>query len=247
MTAMSPWNAEYNSAKGSLLAGDGTRPVVQTVGANGQYLTADSGAATGVSWQPANSGLIYIGDNPVVANEIVIDVAAYTSAVSGPALYGMLKLVSKSPIFPVTNGDDVIMTFSVDGGATYQGLGRYTSGWTSYYYTGGAPIQSSSTSNIILGKTVHDGGINGGVAFDLTFVQGASNVNGNLTSSFFGNVCSSDTTGTSIQYGFLGGALILTGLPPFHVTNFKITSSGVGGITSAATSLGVSLYVYRNT
>jgi hypothetical protein len=78
-------------------------------------------------------------------------------------------------------------------------------------------------------------------------VQGASNINGNFLSKFYGNFSSADTSPTAFQYGFFGGAMLMVGLPPFHVTNFKITSAGVGGITSAAPSLGVSLYVYRNT
>lgn len=44
------WNAEYNSAKGALLVGNNTRPVVQTVGADGTPLIADSTQATGVRW-----------------------------------------------------------------------------------------------------------------------------------------------------------------------------------------------------
>lgn len=46
----SGWNANYNSAKGSLLVGDGTRPEVRTVGTDGQVLTANSAQADGVEW-----------------------------------------------------------------------------------------------------------------------------------------------------------------------------------------------------
>lgn len=44
------WNSEYNSAIGDLLVGNGTRPVVVPVGADGSVLTADSGQPEGVSW-----------------------------------------------------------------------------------------------------------------------------------------------------------------------------------------------------
>lgn len=52
------WNSEYNSAKGALLVGNNTRPVVEPVGADGTVLQADSTQATGVRWanisNPAN-------------------------------------------------------------------------------------------------------------------------------------------------------------------------------------------------
>lgn len=49
------WNSDYNSTKGSLLVGNGTRPVVRTVGTNGQVLTADSAQADGVNWSSLTS------------------------------------------------------------------------------------------------------------------------------------------------------------------------------------------------
>lgn len=53
------WNSEFNSAKGALLVGNATRPIVEPVGADGFVLTADSAQATGVAWaagfNPANT------------------------------------------------------------------------------------------------------------------------------------------------------------------------------------------------
>lgn len=51
------WNADYNSAKGALLVGNATRPVVVPVGANGSVLTADSTQTSGVKWN-TSSGII---------------------------------------------------------------------------------------------------------------------------------------------------------------------------------------------
>lgn len=48
--SQSSWNANYNSAKGALLVGDGTRPEIRTVGADGTVLTANSANADGVEW-----------------------------------------------------------------------------------------------------------------------------------------------------------------------------------------------------
>ena len=50
------WNSDYNSPKGSLLVGNGTRPVVRTVGTNGQVLTADSAQTDGVNWTTPSGG-----------------------------------------------------------------------------------------------------------------------------------------------------------------------------------------------
>lgn len=56
MTTQTPWNSAYNNVKGSLLVGNGTRPIVRTVGTNGQVLTANSANADGVEWAtPAGS------------------------------------------------------------------------------------------------------------------------------------------------------------------------------------------------
>jgi hypothetical protein len=44
------WDAEYNSSKGSLLSGDNSRPIVHSVGSNGQLLISDSAQSDGLSW-----------------------------------------------------------------------------------------------------------------------------------------------------------------------------------------------------
>ncbi len=59
MTINNGWNAAYNSAKGSLLVGDGTRPEVRTVGTDGQVLTANSAQADGVEWATPSAGAAF--------------------------------------------------------------------------------------------------------------------------------------------------------------------------------------------
>jgi len=50
MSSNNSWNSQYNSAIGDLLVGNGTRPVVVPVGADGTALVADSGQPEGVTW-----------------------------------------------------------------------------------------------------------------------------------------------------------------------------------------------------
>lgn len=54
-TPQTPWDSAYNNVKGSLLVGNNTRPVVRSVGSNGQVLTADSAQSDGVQWAYPNS------------------------------------------------------------------------------------------------------------------------------------------------------------------------------------------------
>lgn len=61
MTTTTSWDSEYNSAKGSILAGNGTRPVNLPVGADGQVLTADSAQPTGLAWGTAPTEETWVG------------------------------------------------------------------------------------------------------------------------------------------------------------------------------------------
>lgn len=51
------------TAKGSILAGDGTQAQVRTVGTNGQALVADSSTASGLNWvaNPTTKGTLAVG------------------------------------------------------------------------------------------------------------------------------------------------------------------------------------------
>lgn len=54
--------AILDRAKGYLVTGDGTHSVSLPVGTDGTILTADSSAATGISWQPIADGVIQAGE-----------------------------------------------------------------------------------------------------------------------------------------------------------------------------------------
>lgn len=58
-----PLNGVPLSAKGSILAGNGTEAVVRTVGINGQALVADSNQTSGLAWvpNPTIKGTIAVG------------------------------------------------------------------------------------------------------------------------------------------------------------------------------------------
>jgi len=65
-------NQPYQSTKGDIMGGTGTRPAILPVGANGTILTADSTQTTGLKWTttPAPGGLVqqaYNSTNSFVA------------------------------------------------------------------------------------------------------------------------------------------------------------------------------------
>lgn len=79
MSSNSAWNAEYNSLKGSLLVGNGTRPIVRTIGADGQVLTANSAQADGVEWQTGVTVENLTAWTPVIAGSGAAGVGTYTN------------------------------------------------------------------------------------------------------------------------------------------------------------------------
>lgn len=75
-TATAAFNAlDPLTTKGDLISNDGTNSTRVAVGTNGQVLTADSSAASGVSWQTASSS----GFSPATSIEIYDDFASGTS------------------------------------------------------------------------------------------------------------------------------------------------------------------------
>lgn len=84
------WNAEYNSAKGAILVGNATEPVVVPVGTDGQVLTADSAQATGLSWI-ANSSLAW---SRISANQAGLANNGYICVAPGGVLQVALPAIS---------------------------------------------------------------------------------------------------------------------------------------------------------
>ena len=72
------WNSEFNSSKGDLLAGNGTRPVVHTVGSNGQILLADSTQTTGLSWTNSSLNSLFRATANMSQSNVTGDFTSYT-------------------------------------------------------------------------------------------------------------------------------------------------------------------------
>ena len=68
MSSQTPWNSQFNNAKGALLVGNATRPIVRTIGSDGQVLTANSANADGVEWASPGAGIFSIVQQTFAAN-----------------------------------------------------------------------------------------------------------------------------------------------------------------------------------
>lgn len=103
------WNAEYNSAKGALLVGNATRPVVEPVGINGQVLMADSAQTTGVKWAS-------VGISPSQVTAFQAYQSANTGGVTGDGtVYQVIFDTIESQIGTAYNGGTGLFTAPTDG------------------------------------------------------------------------------------------------------------------------------------
>lgn len=75
------WNSEYNSAKGSLLVGNATRPIVVPVGADTFVFTADSTTPTGTKWAAAGAGST-INLSPYIVGPTQSDFTTISAAIT---------------------------------------------------------------------------------------------------------------------------------------------------------------------
>ena len=87
MSSNSAWNAEYNKTKGALLVGNGTRPIVRTVGTDGQVLTANSAQADGVEWQTPGTGSL-VNLSPYIVGSTQSDFTTISAAIAQAVLDG---------------------------------------------------------------------------------------------------------------------------------------------------------------
>lgn len=108
-----------SSAKGDVLAGDGSGAFVKkAVGSDGQVLTADAASAGGVKWStPAAGGgggaLVAIADSTLGAD------AASLSISSIPGTYAYLKVVIQARTDRAATSDFIQIKFNNDTGANY--------------------------------------------------------------------------------------------------------------------------------
>lgn len=109
------WNSDYNSTKGSLLVGNGTRPVVRTVGTNGQVLTADSAQADGVNWTTPSGG-----GGGFLAVQVFNTPGAFTYTPTAGMSYVIVELLGGGGSAggnPATAGGDISCSGGGGGGA----------------------------------------------------------------------------------------------------------------------------------
>ena len=100
------WNAEFNNAKGSLLVGNNIRPIVRTVGTDGQVLMADSAQADGVAW--SNMANIQL-------SEIVLTSLQVKNLVATPII-----------VIPAQGANTVVIILHTIGRLNYGGTSAFT-------------------------------------------------------------------------------------------------------------------------
>lgn len=158
------WNSDYNSAKGSLLVGNGTRPVVRTVGTNGQVLTADSTQADGVKWAAAGGGST-INMSPYIVGPTQSDFTTITAAIAqavsdGASASNQINLLIKADTyvesFTLPDGvnligvDGFVQTPNFNGlgtqknAATIQGNITFTAGEMKIHNLNISPVSGSA-------------------------------------------------------------------------------------------------------
>lgn len=109
------------TAKGALISAfSAGTPATLTVGTNGQVLTADSTAATGLAWAAATSG----GYTQIASTSIA---GSGTSIGSIAGTYNKLVLVVQD-WFPSTNGENLRLRFNSDSTASIYGQAGVTNG-----------------------------------------------------------------------------------------------------------------------
>lgn len=115
------------------------------IGTDGQVLTADSTAATGVSWQAGGggSGALTLLASMTASNSSSLDfVGIITSSYD-------TYVVEFSSLLPVSGGNDLRLVFSTNGGSTYDTSSIYEYA-CSYSYPGGFGQGISSGSDTAL-------------------------------------------------------------------------------------------------
>lgn len=155
MTTNNSWNSAYNSAIGDLLVGNGTRPVVVPVGADGTALVADSSQPQGVTWG-FPSGIITNSQQPSFNAYISVAVPNVTG---NGSVYTVLYDTEKFDIGNNFNPATGMFTAPVTGKYIFSASGRLSGGntfnaavirleTTSLSYTSNLSLIGSTTGNV---------------------------------------------------------------------------------------------------
>lgn len=253
MSSNSAWNAEYNKTKGSLLVGNGTRPIVRIVGADGEVLTADSAQVDGLLWA-APSGAF---------SSIVIQV--FTASGTYTPTLGMQQCIVEC-IGGGGGGGGAratgLATRSVGGGGGAAGysrgvfsaatIGAGVAFSIGVFGTGGAGAASGSTGSVttfggLLSATAGNGGnaslaaasaaanggtagVGGGAGASL-ILSGGRGMTGFVNASF-----GISGEGGKSFFGNGGLEVLVTSQSGNAPTTFSYGSGGSGGINDASQS-----------
>ena len=132
------------TAKGVILVGTGTSTYTgQTVGTNGQVLTANSAQADGVEWTTLSSGGMTLISTTSLASGSSVTINSI------PGTYKELRLIIRN-FFPSMNGTNLRMRFNGDANARYAQVQGFTNlgnaSSTSMNIAGGSLTQIGNTS-----------------------------------------------------------------------------------------------------
>lgn len=139
-TAQAALDALFASvAKGSIWTGDGANITPVAVGSDGKVLTADSGAANGVSWQTIATGiaigepiggatagrLLFAGAGPVLAQDANLFFDVSLGALQVKAAVGtQFPIEGSSGIYGTSIGSDTLCLYGVNSSGCIVQLGN---------------------------------------------------------------------------------------------------------------------------
>lgn len=168
------------TTKGDLVVHDGAVNVRQPVGIDGEVLTADAAAPTGLKWSPGGSGggsgggggsLVLLETRTAAAAASLIFSARNVTGQSGATFQVdydeyVIEFVN---VVPTTNDTGSRCQFSTDGGASYDGAGIYDN-TMQYTAPGYGPTNAASqnqTACLAFGNisNIAAGGMTGGLRF----------------------------------------------------------------------------------
>jgi hypothetical protein len=197
-------------AKGDIIAATAADTVSRlAVGTDGQVLTADSTAATGLAYTTISSGGMTLISTTTISNAAVL-------LSSIPATYNDLLIVIRDYL-PTTDGQNLLLRFNDDSTANRHADPLSMTGAITFNSTFATITTTSSNTsadgltiltipdyaNTVARKFVDiDGvGFNDGPAFTATFQRGVYNQTGAISSLRFFNASNVPKSGTILLYG----------------------------------------------